>query len=54
MPAALNVSEDVAGGTVEVCAEIAGASSDTTLTSTISASLVTLSGEEDLCGCVCD
>jgi hypothetical protein len=42
VPAALSVSEGVAGGTVEVCAELSGASPDTRTTSIISATLATI------------
>jgi hypothetical protein len=44
VPAALSVSEGVAGGTVEVCAELSGASPDTRTTSVISATLAAIEG----------
>jgi hypothetical protein len=42
VPASLSVSEGAVGGTVEVCAELSGASPDTRTTSIISATLATI------------
>ena len=52
LPAEVVISEGVAGGTVQVCAQISGGSADATITSTINATLDSSPGNIYIATCV--